>query len=162
WILTGVHTDEGETIVQGGTLLVDGSIGAVTVEAGATLGGSGTTGPVTLSPGASLDPGGPQPGIQRVRDLAFSPSASYVVQLDGPDPGSGYDQLDVTGTVSLDDATLNASLGFSPEAGQRFVIINNDGTDPVSGTFGGLPQGAVVQIGGVPFHVYYDGGDGND
>src|SRR5262249_27134668 len=37
-----------------------------------------------------------------------------------------------------------------------------DGTDPVAGTFAGLPQGAVVRVGGVAFHVYYDRGDGND
>jgi hypothetical protein len=30
------------------------------------------------------------------------------------------------------------------------------------GTFAGLPQGAALWVGGVPFHVYYDGGDGND
>lgn len=162
WILTGINTSEGDTIVAGGTLLVDGSIGAVTVEAGATLGGSGTTGPVTLAPGAAISPGGAGPGIQKVQDLAFSTGTSYVVQLNGPDPGTGYDQLDVTGSVSLNDATLDASLGFSPVAGDNFVIIKNDGADPVVGTFAGLSQGAVVSIGGVAFHIYYDGGDGND
>src|SRR5262249_5429903 len=163
WILSGANTYEGGTIVTGGTLLVDGSIvGPVTVDAGATLGGGGTTGPVTLDPGASVSPGGPAPSIQKVQDLAFSAGSSYVVQLDGPDPGTGYDQLVVTGSVRLDDATLDASLGFSPDPGQRFVIIDNDGTDPVVGTFAGLPQGAALWIGGVPFHVYYDGGDGND
>jgi hypothetical protein len=84
------------------------------------------------------------------------------VRLNGPEPGTGYDQLDVTGAVSLNGATLDASLGFSPAPGDRFVIIKNDGTDPVSGTFAGLPQGASLWIGGVPFHIYYDGGDGND
>jgi hypothetical protein len=32
----------------------------------------------------------------------------------------------------------------------------------VDGTFAGLPQGASLRIGGVPFHIYYNGGDGND
>src|SRR5262249_31096428 len=142
---------------------VDGSIvGPVTVDAGATLGGTGTTGPVTLGAGAAINPGGTDPGIQKVQDLAFSVGSSYVVQLNGPDPGSGYDQLDVTGTVSLNDATLDASLGFGPAPGERFVIIQNDGTDPVTGSFAGLPQGASLWVGGAAFHVYYDGGDGND
>jgi autotransporter-associated beta strand protein len=162
WILSGANTYEGGTFVEGGTLLVNGSVGAVTVNAGGTLGGAGTTGPVTLSPGAALDPGGPAPGIQRVQDLAFSTGSSYGVQLNGPDPGTGSDQLDVTGTVSLNDATLDASLGFAPAPGDSFVIVNNDGTDPVIGTFAGLPQGASLRIGGVAFHVYYDRGDGND
>jgi autotransporter-associated beta strand protein len=163
WILSGVNTYEGGTIVEGGTLLVDGSIiGPVMVSAGATFGGSGTNGSVTLEPGASLDPGGPTPGIQTVQDLAFSPSSSYVVQLDGPDPGTGYDQIVVTGIVSLNGATLNASLGFSPDPGETFVIIKNDGNGPVAGTFAWLAQGASLRIGGVAFRVYYDGGDGND
>jgi autotransporter-associated beta strand protein len=163
WILSGTNTYEGGTIVADGTLLVDGSIvGPVTVEAGATLGGMGSTGEVTLRPGAAFSPGGDAPGIQAVQDLALSAGSSFVVQLDGSDPGTGYDQLVVTGSVSLNDATLDASLGFSPEPGERFVIIQNDGTDPVSGTFAGLPQGASLWIGGVPFHIYYDGGDGND
>jgi autotransporter-associated beta strand protein len=163
WTLTGANTYTGGTVVNGGTLLVNGAIvGPVTVNAGATLGGSGTTGPVTLSDGAIISPGGADPGIQRVQDLAFSAESSYVVQLNGLTPGTGYDQLDVTGTVSLNGATLDASLGFSPNPGDAFVIIQNDGTDPVAGTFAGLPEGAGFRIGGVAFHIYYDGGDGND
>src|SRR5262249_54816464 len=101
WILTGANTYEGGTIVAGGTLLVDGSIiGPVTVEAGATLGGSGTTGPVTLAPGAAVSPGGDAPGIQTIQDLAFSAGSIFSVQLNGPDPGTGYDQLVVAGSVS--------------------------------------------------------------
>jgi autotransporter-associated beta strand protein len=163
WVLAGANTYEGGTVVAGGTLLVNGSVTSpVTVNAGATLGGTGTTGPVTLQPGAVLSPGGADPAVQRVQDLILSSESSYVAQLNGPDPGTGYDQLDVTGTVQLNGATLDASLGFAPAAGHAFVIVNNDGTDPVAGTFAGLPQGAVVRVGGVPFHISYDGGDGND
>src|SRR5262249_28427914 len=138
WTLTGANTYTGGTIVNGGTLMVNGAIGAVTVNAGATLGGSGTTGPVTLSAGAVLSPGGPDPAIQRLQDLLLSPEPAYVVQLTGPTAGSGYDRLDVTGSVRLNGATLDAALGFSPGPGTPFVLINNDGTDPVAGTFAGL------------------------
>jgi autotransporter-associated beta strand protein len=163
WTLTGANTFTGSTTVRGGALLVNGSLpGPVTVEAGATLGGTGTTGPVTLGAGAVLSPGGAGPALQGVQDLVLSPESSYVVQLNGRTAGSGYDRLDVTGTVQLNGATLSASLGFSPDPGDTFVIINNDGTDPVDGAFAGLPQGAVVRIGGVAFHIYYDRGDGND
>jgi hypothetical protein len=137
-------------------------VGSVSVASGAALGGTGSTGPVTTSPGAIITPGGDGPGIQKVQDIAFSTGSSYVVQLNGGAAGSGYDQLDVTGTVNLNGATLVPSLGFTPSPGERFVIINNDGDDPVSGTFTGLPQGAVVRIGGLAFRIYYDGGDGND
>jgi fibronectin-binding autotransporter adhesin len=163
WTLTGNNTFSGTTTVNGGALIVNGSLpGPVTVNAGATLGGTGATGPVTLAAGAVVSPGGAAPGVQHVHDLALSSGSSYVVQLDGPAPGTGYDQLDVIGSVSLGGATLDASLGFAPAPGDRFVIVNNDGTDPVVGTFAGLPQGASLRIGGVAFHVYYDRGDGND
>src|SRR5262249_31142068 len=152
----GANTYEGGTFVEGGTLLVNGSIaGPVAVGAGATLGGTGITGPVTLSPGAAVSPGGAAPRIPAVQDLTLHPGSSFDVQLDGPDPGAGYDRLDVTGTVILNGATLIASLGFSPAPGERFVIISNDGTDRVSGTFAGLPQGAVLRIGGVAFRIDY-------
>jgi fibronectin-binding autotransporter adhesin len=163
WTLTGANTYTGGTVVNGGELLVNGSLtGPVTVSAGATLGGAGGTGPVTLSAGATVNPGGAAPGTLKVQDLAFSPGSLDVVQLNGSDAGIDYDLLDVTGAVSLGEATLDASLGFVPEGGQSFVIINNDGVDPISGAFAGLPQGAALWIGDVGFHIYYDGGDGND
>ena len=44
----------------------------------------------------------------------------------------------------------------------EYVIINNDGSDPVVGTFAGLAQGASFLIGGTPFQISYTGGSGND
>jgi len=42
------------------------------------------------------------------------------------------------------------------------VIVNNDGTDPVTGTFAGLPEGALIVTGNRGFTISYAGGDGND
>ena len=76
----------------------------------------------------------------------------------------GYDQVKVTGTVSLGGATLDASLigGFVPGFGNAFTIIDNDGSDAVTGTFAGLAEGAVVDVGGTGMLITYKGGDGND
>src|SRR5262249_47014075 len=49
-----------------------------------------------------------------------------------------------------------------PANGTQFILINNDGVDPVSGTFAGLPEGGTVFVGGAPFTISYVGGDGND
>ncbi len=70
----------------------------------------------------------------------------------------------MTGTVSLNGATLGANLwnGFTPTVSQTFTIINNDGADAVSGTFAGLAEGATVTLSGVLFTVSYTGGTGND
>ena len=49
-----------------------------------------------------------------------------------------------------------------PALGTQFEIINNQGTDPVAGTFAGLPEGAFLTAGGQTFKITYHGGDGND
>ena len=49
-----------------------------------------------------------------------------------------------------------------PACGDRFVIVNNDGTDAVTGTFAGLAEGATLSLAGKPFRITYAGGDGND
>ncbi len=43
--------------------------------------------------------------------------------------------------------------GYLPAAGSKFTIIDNDGTDPVIGTFAGLPEGATFTVSlDHPFH----------
>ncbi len=58
-------------------------------------------------------------------------------------PGvGGYDQVKVTGTVSLGGADLDLALlgGFTPSIGNSFTIVDNDGADAVSGTFPASPR----------------------
>ena len=64
--------------------------------------------------------------------------------------------------VNLNGLKLNASLGFTPPDGNQFTIINNDGSDAVTGTFSGLPQNGSLYIGGQLFQISYSGGTGND
>ena len=42
------------------------------------------------------------------------------------------------------------------------MVIENDGNDPVSGTFSGLSEGATFIAGVATFKISYIGGDGND
>jgi uncharacterized repeat protein (TIGR01451 family) len=49
-----------------------------------------------------------------------------------------------------------------PLIGESFMLIDNDGSDTVMGTFEGLPQGGLVTFNGVTLAVSYSGGDGND
>jgi autotransporter-associated beta strand protein len=163
WILTGVNTYTGGTIVNAGTLLVNdpGTVGAVTVNPGGTLGGTGTTGPVTLSPGVNVSPGGSTPGILHVQSMAFPAGSSFVVRLNGPTAGTDYGQLQVTGTVDLGGATLSASLNptYLPALGTAFTIITS--TDTLSGTFAGHPDGDTFVLGGTVFQIHYVNAAGN-
>ena len=61
----------------------------------------------------------------------------------------------VNGAVTLDEATLNVNVGIHISGGKKFVIIDNDGTDAVSGTFAGLPNGALFEAGAESFVIYY-------
>ena len=82
------------------------------------------------------------------------------MQLNGPTPGTGYSQLNVTGAVDLAECSLNASLGFTPTSAEQFTIIKS--TAPIEGTFDGLPEGASLTIGNMPFTISYHGGNGDD
>ena len=81
--------------------------------------------------------------------------------LNGTTAGTGYDQLNVTGTVNLGGATLQVNP-LATSVGDTFTIIQNDGTDPVEGTFAGLAEGAWFTVGTAMFTITYKGGDGND
>jgi autotransporter-associated beta strand protein len=154
----------GPTEVEGGTLLVDGSLSgsAVSVTASATLGGTGTVGSIastasTISPGDSPTANGILTAQGNVTlDSGFS---IFDVALNGPNVGTDYDQLNVNGSVNLGRSDFSGSLGFTPTTGDTFTIIKS--TAPIVDTFNGLPEGATVTIGGVPFTISYaaDGGD---
>ena len=54
----------------------------------------------------------------------------------------------------------NTAFRFQP--GTVMTLIDNDGTDPVQGTFANLPEGTLLQFTPVPLRITYHGGDGND
>ncbi|MGV3551807.1 cadherin-like domain-containing protein [Rhizobium sp.] len=162
WTLTGTNTASQSWTMASGTLLVDGTMAntAFTVGSGATLGGSGTVGALTVQSGGTVGPGN-SPGILRTGDFVLT--GTFAVELGGNAAGTGYDQISVTGTVTLSGA-LDVSFlnGFSAALGSSFVIIDNDGTDAVSGMFSLLGEGAYVTFAGQDFQISYSGGDGND
>jgi hypothetical protein len=118
---------------------------------------------------ATLAPGqGNAGGTLSTGDLRLRSSTTFLVNLSGSAPGQ-YGQLDVHGTVNLatdngSGATLNLVPGssFANPLCQNLTLIRNDGTDPVQGTFAGLPEGAVVTLDALTYHITYMGGDGND
>jgi hypothetical protein len=131
--------------------------------------GHGTTGALdgftALMPGSSLDDSGT--GILNTGNLA----AGFEVYLDIAGGTAGtYDQINVAGTVDLgtDHLTLSVAPSLAPTRGQVLVLVNNDGTDPVTGHFHSssgpdeYPEGKVLTLNGYQFQLSYAGGDGND
>jgi len=157
------NTYLGPTEVEAGTLQVLGVQpgSAVNIHPGASLVGTGAVG--GLSCAGTVSPGISGPAVLRVSAGAlFSSSSTCQVEINGPAAGDQYDQLKVNGQVQLQNASLRVSLGFTPALGASFIILDNDGTDPVLGTFTGLPEGAVFGVNGVALRITYAGGTGND
>jgi hypothetical protein len=88
--------------------------------------------------------------------------ASLNLEFSGSTPGVGLPQITVTNSPIL-GGKLNLGLldQLVPYLGETFTLINNQGTNPISGTFTGLPEGARFTIGGYRFQISYVGGGNN-
>ncbi len=166
----------GAITVNNGIFVVDANIpnSAVTVNNPTTgtlnlsgFGGTGTVGTVNVTQGAISAGTLTSPtGILNTGNLTFTANGNYAVKIGGTTPGAnGHDQLNVTGTVTLNNARLAPIPwnGFRPAIGDQFTILRNDGADAINGTFLNAPEGAV--FGGTlntAFRITYLGGDGND
>ncbi len=162
--LNGNNTfTSGAYYVLGGKMLVNGSAPQVPVgmNSGTTFGGSGKVG--TIAANGIIAPGN-SPGVLTSSNVTFSATGVLALELDGHNAGIDFDQLNVRGTNTLANATLQLSVNFTnPVAvGQQFVILNNDLIDPITGIFSGLPEGSPLTVSGYKFSISYAGGTGND
>jgi hypothetical protein len=132
------------------------------------FGGTGSVGQVDVLSGAiSAGTLASPTGILNINvGVRFEPTSLYVAKIAGTSPGAaGHDQLNVTGFVSIFDARLIPLLwgGFQPSIGDQFMVLKNDGSDAISGTFRGAPEGATFAGPlNTAFRITYQGGDGND
>ncbi len=128
--------------------------------------GAGFGASLTLDADSSdlVNVGGSGPGSVFTGGLTLLGGPVISFDLLGAAPGSGYDQLVVNGTVDLGTglSLLDLLLGFTPVIGDTFVLIDNDATDAVLGSFSGLAEGASFALGATSFGISYVGGDGND
>jgi autotransporter-associated beta strand protein len=167
--LSAANTYTGGTIINGGTLLVNGGVsgtssgtgtGIVTVNSGGTLGGSGAiSGAVTVNSGGHLAPGN-SPGILHSGALTLSSGSFYNVDLNGSVVGTGYDQV-IASSLTIAGANLAFLVGGTLNIGDHLFIALNSGSNAVTGTFAGLGEGASVTSGLDAFTISYAAnGDG--
>lgn len=161
------------TVTLGNNISVDGTIlGDVKVAASfGSLGGVGTIDgdlSTQVSSSVNLQTGG-QLHVTGNLDLAELSSLDFSVE--NVTPRTGYTQMRVGGTVNLDgELSIFPDFDFMPPDGftGTLVLILNDGSDPINGTFAGYEEGDVYSVGGpYAFKVTYlangDGGPvGND
>jgi autotransporter-associated beta strand protein len=175
--LTGNSTLNDQLVIGAGTLVLDGRLNGAGVQvSGGILAGSGTVlstngintfvSMIVVSESGIVAPGPADggPGILHGDAMQFRENTRLEVDLNGPAPGTGYDQLDLTSNLALlgADVELVARRSFDPPKGTSFTIVNMAAGKTVDGTFGGLAEGATLDIAGQKFGITYRGGDGND
>ncbi|XHR30550.1 MAG: beta strand repeat-containing protein [Chthoniobacteraceae bacterium] len=153
--LSGVNTASSVTVASGTTSLTGTtkSTSTLSVSAGATLNANGTidgsasvsgllkgdstvTGNLTLTSG-TLAPGN-SPGITKVQgNFTTDASSTLVAEISGTVVGASYDQVQVSGNVTL-AGTLDLSTLSGLTLGNTVVLIDNTGSGTTSGYFATL------------------------
>ena len=174
-VLANTCSYTGPTTVDAGRLeinleLTDQTAG-IAVNSGGTLGGTGIIGRAVSVAGGTLSPGlgAGVPGIMTLgRNLSFNSGGSaqgaLAVELAA---ANDYGRIAMTGStaqIDLTDSRLDIVLadGYRPAADTAFTLLDNQGPNPVSGIFEGLPDGARLLVDDRLFSIAYCGGDGND
>ncbi len=144
----------GDTVVNGGTLAVNGLIPTgdlLTVNDG-TLVGTGSANAIDIlnptSPNTDILSAGTNgtPGILNTGSLTLGPGTTVQPDIQGLTAGTGYDQIISSGTVSLGSGANSAHLIMNvgnvigATTGTQFTLITAAGG--ITGTFSGYPNGA--------------------
>lgn len=159
----------GKTTVQGGRLLLTGSLSnsAVAVYNGATFAGNGTIGSLTSSGGkiAPTGNGGSQYGkLRSLGSINLGSASQLLMDLGGTNAGVNMDQLEmVTGALTIPGCSLVVTQNFSGAVSNKYPILTVLTGGASMGTFTGVAEGAnVVSSSGRAFRVNYATGTGNN
>jgi autotransporter-associated beta strand protein len=133
--LSGVNTFTGGTTVNGGALMVTGSLASgVTVNDGGLLGGGGTVGGATINSGGTIQPGPGFSALNVMGTYTQNAGSTYAVVVN---PAGQSNLINVNGSALLNGGTVSAHFAPGEYANNtRFTILS--ATGGVSGTFSGL------------------------
>jgi len=172
--VTANNTYGAGTIVNGGTLLVNGAAGdlgnqTVTVNSNGTLGGNSTA-PITANVLTTVNAGGnlaPGNGGNNTAVLitggavTLASTSNFRIDINGTTAGTGYDRLQVNaGAVNITGSNLVVTVGTTLSVGQTFLILDKVAAGGITGTFA---QGStVVGSDGTVFSISYTAGTGGN
>src|SRR5439155_3007796 len=131
----------GNVGIHPGVFAVGGSV--TLTSGGAITDGNGSAVNVTAASLTATAPGGIDLDLAGGGTVTASLSGNELVTLSTTSSttiigaSAGTNGSVTLGTAAL---TLQVARGFTPAAGTQFVIIDNDGTDAVTGTFARLPE----------------------
>lgn len=145
----GMDNGENTTLnLNGGTLDPGDSL---SLETGDSLIGTGTLAANLVNNG-TVSPGNSAGIITVDGDYTQQSDGVLEIQLGGTTPGTGHDQLVVSGAAIL-NGRLNVTIlpGFTPQAGDTFFIVNH----LTSGTGNFSVENLPVLPGGLMFEIGY-------
>jgi fibronectin-binding autotransporter adhesin len=159
-LTTATNTYTGATTVNGGKLVVNGSVSTsiVTVAPGAVIAGSGSLGGnLIVSAGGQLAPGNSPGNLTLGNGLTLAGSYAWELgALSTANPGADYDIVTVTaGNVDITGAQLQLNLGaLAPSANPFWQtdqtwtgIINDTGAGTLTGAFATIDNSAWSSLG---------------
>lgn len=131
-VIGSITSSSGITVSDGGTIEVDGQVGAMTVRTGGMLGGSGTVGGATIESGGILAPGNSIGTFVVDGDLTMDSGSVYRVEVN-PE-GHEADLVRVTGTATLEGGSVvHIGLNGTYKPLSTYRILKADGG--LSGNF---------------------------
>ena len=119
-VLTGTTVRVAPTSGNSGTLLVNGTAGAVVVSARGILAGGGTVGAVTLESGAILNPGN-SPGLLTASSATWAAGSTYNWEINNATgaAGTNWDVFSVTGALDM------SALSSSSASTKMNLVLNS-------------------------------------
>ncbi len=138
--------------------------GSITISTGSidTAGGNLVVNPDGAANIFSPNASGTDINLGNTGTLSFGTGDQLALTINGTTADTQYTQLRLIGQIDLNGVALSLSGTYTPGGLDSFTLIDNDGTDAVTGSFSGLAEGELVNVDGVNKRITYVGGTGND
>jgi len=155
---SGAHTNTGRIDIAAAAVLSVTGAGSLDNAPGGIIRGVGTLDSdlTTFTNNGQIAPGF-SAGILTIEgDVPFGSSGSLEIEIGGVAAGTGHDQLQVVGDVTL-DGNLDVSLlpGFMPMPLDMFTVLTVDLGHTITGPFANTPGNHLIFPGG-EFDVLYN------